>query len=114
MKRKAISVILILLLACSMLMLTGCGEDKNNVNNGDLNQVPEHSDDSAKDDSAKDNNAGKHSDGKLDKDADDIMDDIEDGVDDIGDGIRDGAEDMKNGVEDAMDGNDKDTGRRTN
>lgn len=96
MKRKAISVILILLLACSMLMLTGCGEDKNNVNNGDLNQVPEHSDD------------------KLDKDADDIMDDIEDGVDDIGDGIRDGAEDMKNGVEDAMDGNDKDTGRRTN
>lgn len=96
MKRKAISVILILLLACSMLMLTGCGEDKNNVNNGDINQAPEHSD------------------GKLDKDADDIMDDIEDGVDDIGDGIRDGAEDMKNGVEDAMDGNDKDTGRRTN
>ncbi len=95
MKRKAISVILILLLACSMLMLTGCGEDKNNVNDGDINQ-PEHSD------------------GKLDKDADDIMDDIEDGVDDIGDGIRDGAEDMKNGVEDAMDGNDKDTGRRTN
>lgn len=103
MKRKLISICLVLMLVLSSMAMTGCGlrDDKNltpnadgNLENGNLygdsndNMIP--------------NPNGLNDD--LDADRNDLDEDLREDLDDLGNGIKDGAEDLKDGVEDVMDG----------
>ena len=103
MKRKLMSIFLVLILVLSSMAMTGCGlrDDKNQVPNADGNL--ENGDMYGDSNDSMIPNPNDLND-DLDADRNDLDEDLREDLDDLGRGIKDGADDLKDGVEDVMDG----------
>jgi len=104
MKRKFVSVLMVVMLVLTSLCLTGCGrDDADSGLNGDMNQTPGGSDgmlNGGGTGGSGGNSGNSQLDDDLDADRDDLDEELRDDMDDLGNDIKDGAEDV-------LDGNDQ-------